>query len=147
MSRWLGLGTHKICAAMKNKHVKRLVILSSMGMGDDFMPFKGIRVLWAAMLRTCLRSAWKDLQALEQYVEESDLDYVLVRTVGIDPGTKKCGQWKLLHSREDGALEIVISKSDVALFMMKEALTPSLHRSAVTIGTDPNLKNTNNSKT
>lgn len=137
MSRWLATGARKVTAAMSASNVSRLVQLSSFGIGDDFMPISPIKVLWASMLRTVLNSARIDLNELENVVRESKCDYLLVRTVGIDPGCAPKGKWKILTSRNDGKVILTIAKADVAMFMLEEALSPKLHNTAVTIGSDP----------
>ncbi|KAA8499284.1 hypothetical protein FVE85_6869 [Porphyridium purpureum] len=146
LPRWLAKGASVTCAAMNAAGVQRLVLLSSMGIGDDFMPFTGIRVLWAFLLRTLMRSVHADLLAMEAEVVENEqnkcIDYLLVRPVGITPSEPPAGKWKILRSREDGVFAgyngrmggYDISKADVAQFMLQEALTPTLHRTAVTIG-------------
>jgi len=140
LPRWLGTGSKKLTSAMATQGVSRLVILSSMGIRDDFLPKSFIRVLWGTLLHTIWRSVRRDLITQETNVIETDqalIDYVLVRPVGLDPEKERLDTWKLLKSRDDGGLDIAISKSDVALFMLGEALAPTLHRHAVTIGSFP----------
>lgn len=143
MARWLASGARKVTAAMKAKNVSRLVQLSSFGIGDDYMPISPIKVLWASMLRTVVNSARIDLNELEKVVQGSKVDYLLVRTVGIDPGCAPKGKWKILTSRNDGKVILTIAKADVAAFMLEEALTPTLRKTAVTIGRDPADHNMN----
>jgi len=134
MERWSSLGTKKVIGAMKAKNIKRLVSLSSMGIGKDFLKTTLLTVLWGAMLRTVLRSVRKDLTALEKDVSESGLDFVLVRPVGLTPSEPPRGYCDWLLSKEDGKLDFMLSKSDAATFMLREALDPTLHSREVTIG-------------
>jgi putative NADH-flavin reductase len=138
MERWCALGTRKVVSAMKTKKIKRLVSLSSMGIGkDDFMRTTPLTVFWAALLRTLLRSARKDLYALEKVVVESDLDFVLVRPVGLTPSEPPQGSCDRLLSKPNKggtSLKFMLSKSDAAAFMLEEALTPTIHSQEVTIG-------------
>eukprot|EP00040_Diaphanoeca_grandis_P044491 m.12502 g.12502 ORF g.12502 m.12502 type:complete len:253 (+) comp9334_c0_seq1:150-908(+) len=136
MARWLGTGSQKTIGAMQSQDIKRLVILSSMGIGEDFMPFGFIRVLWSILLRTFFRPAFRDLHSLEENVINADtsLDYTIVRPVQIDPHTPASGSWNLLQSWTDKPVGLAVSKSDVALFMVEQAIAPTLHRTAVTIG-------------
>jgi len=85
MERWCALGTRKVVNAMTAQNIQRLVCLSSMGIGTDFLKTTPLTVLWAVLLRTLLRSARKDLYGLETVVRESGLDFVLVRPVGLTP--------------------------------------------------------------
>ena len=135
MARWCSFGTEKLIRAMYAQNVHRLVCLSSFGIGDDFMRrCTPITCLWACLLRTCLSSARRDLMALESVVNESSLDFVLVRSVGLTPSEPPCRSWHILRSPRDGDLKISIAKADVAAFMLQEAVQPSIHKDAVTIG-------------
>ncbi len=133
-SRWLTTGTTGVIKAMEKAGVKRLVQLSSMGIGEDFMPFRGVRLLWAGMLRTVFRSVFRDFTGMENVVLNSGLDYLLVRPAALTPSEPPRGSWKLLTSRADGGLAVSVAKSDVAAFMVQEAVTPTFIRTAVTIG-------------
>jgi len=134
MERWCSIGTEKVIGAMKAKKVERIVSLSSFGIGTDFIKTSAISVLWRTMLRTILRSARKDLLGLEKAVRESGLDYAIVRPVGLTPSEAPQGSCDQLVSKEDGNLDILMSKSDAAAFMIKEALEPTIHGKEVTIG-------------
>jgi len=134
MERWCSMGTQKVIAAMKAKKVERLVSLSSFGIGDDYLKTSAISILWRGMLRTILRSCRKDLVSLEKTVRASGLDYVLVRPVGLTPEEPPQGSCDHLLSKEDGNLDILMSKKDAAAFMLSEALDPTIHNKEVTIG-------------
>ena len=138
MERWCALGTRKVVSAMKAKNIQRLVSLSSMGIGKDYMNTTFITVLWSVMLKTIIRSARKDLDALETAVRESGLDFVLVRPVGLTPQQMPQGSCdRLLAKPPKGSktnLRFALAKSDAAAFMLGEALAPTLHSRDVTIG-------------
>ena len=135
-ARWLAPATQQVTEAMANAGVTRLVQLSSMGVGDDKLRFSFIKALWWTMMRTMLRSARADLEAAEHIVRATPCDYLLVRPMGITPSEAPRGSWTILH-KEPGRLGISIAKSDVAKFMLQEALEPSFSRTAVTIGPGP----------
>ncbi len=141
MERWCSIGTEKVIGAMKAKKVERLVSLSSFGIGTDFLKISPISVLWRTMLRTILRSARKDLVGLEKAVRESGLDFAIVRPVGLTPSEAPRGFCDQILSKEDGNLDILMSKSDAAAFMIKEALEPTIHDKEVTIGYSTTRKN------
>mmetsp|Transcript_16295 Transcript_16295/g.19313 ORF Transcript_16295/g.19313 Transcript_16295/m.19313 type:complete len:260 (+) Transcript_16295:511-1290(+) len=139
MERWCALGTRKVVSGMHTKNIRRLVCLSSMGIGKDFMKTTPLTVLWAVMLKTCLRSARKDLYGLEKVVRESDnLDFVLVRPVGLTPQQPPQGSCDHLVSKPakgtNSGLQFMLAKSDAAAFMLGEALAPTIHSREVTIG-------------
>jgi len=134
MERWCSLGTRKVINAMKAKNVKRLVCLSSMGIGKDYLKTSPLTALWSFLLSTLLRSVRKDLKDLEKAVCESGLDFALVRPVGLTPSEKQQGYCDHLLSRDDGNLKFALAKSDAASFMLDEALHPTIHGRDVTIG-------------
>lgn len=136
LGRWCALGTKKVIGAMATKKIRRLVCLSSFGIGRDFMKPSFIKITWGIMLRTSLRGVYRDLNAMEKAVRESDLDYLLVRPVGLTPSEPQRGSCDTIVSRNDhgGHLEIFMAKPDAARFLLGEALGPTLHRGAVTIG-------------
>lgn len=133
---WCNLGAQKVVAAMRSQNVNRLVQLSSMGIGNDYLPMSAIKALWWCMLRTSNKQSYKDLVAMEATVLSSDVDFVIVRPMGIDPDEKPRGSWKILQRRGEGTLPITVAKQDVAQFMVTEALKPTLHRQCITIGKD-----------
>ena len=120
---------------MQQKGVKRLVQLSSMGIGDDKVQYGFIKGLWWTLLRTLLRSAHHDLITAEKIVTDADpsLDYLLVRPMGLTPSEPPRGSWGVLH-KERGYLPASVAKSDVALFMLEQATNPTLIQTAVTVG-------------
>jgi len=149
-TRWCALGTRKVIGAMTTKKVPRLVCLSSFGIGKDCMKSSFIKVAWGLMLRTSMRAVRRDLTAMETAVVEgstssgssstssssSDLDYLLVRPVGLTPSEPERGFCDRVLSKHDhgGRLHIFMSKVDAARFLLEEALAPTLHRRGVTIG-------------
>ena len=78
----------------------------------------------------------KDLAAMERVTQSSSLDYLLVRAAGLSAEEPVTGDWKLLTAR-GSKLKFSffsVAKSDVAQFMLGEALQPTMHSTAVTIG-------------
>jgi putative NADH-flavin reductase len=134
MERWCSLGTRKVINAMKANNVKRLVCLSSFGIGKDYLKTSPVTAIWSFLLSTVLRSVRKDLKDLEKAVCESGLDFALVRPVGLSPTEKPQGYCDHLLSRDDGNLKFALAKSDAASFMLDEALHPTIHGRDVTIG-------------
>ena len=53
----------------------------------------------------------------EAVVLNSDLDFLLVRPMGIDPAEPQRGSYALLTGRGQGGLEITVAKEDVALLL------------------------------
>jgi len=154
MSRWITNGLESILTAMNNKGIKKIVALSSFGLGNDHTPLSIIKVVWGTMLSTILRDVYYDLVGMEEAVVASKLDYVLVRPVGLTPEMQITNTYHTLTGVNnnntsnntnnttgsggvDGDVEahLEISKSDVALFMLKEATphTSNFNNMKVTI--------------
>eukprot|EP00951_Prasinocladus_malaysianus_P018772 scaffold150636_cov45-Prasinocladus_malaysianus.AAC.1 len=132
--RWLGSGSELVISAMKAQGVSRLVMLSSMGIGDDFLPVSFLKVFWAGFLRVAIPSAHKDLLAMEKNVRSSELDYLLVRPMGLTPEEPPKGKWDVLDKKGKTNLSASICKEDVASFMLQQALNPTYSKTAVTVG-------------
>lgn len=83
-----------------------------------------------------LRSGYFDLAKAENLVTSSPdhVDYLIVRPVGVDPDEQPVGSWRLANARSTENIGVTVAKEDVAKFMLQEALQPSLHRQAITIG-------------
>ena len=97
---------------------------------------KGQRLLqfgWAWLLRT--KGLKQDLQAMEDHVTASDVDYVIVKVAALLPSAQPSGQWQLLTEAGQPMPGILnLSKSDAAQFLVNEAVAPSFHRKIVSIG-------------
>jgi len=133
MPRFLASTSRKVVQAMKAKGVTRLVQLSSFGIGDRVIPSSMIFKLWSFLLVTVLRSAKRDLLAMENAISTSGLDYVLVRPVGVDPSRSKIGSWLAVTDPIKEPVELGIAKSDAGLFLLEEALKPTYHKTALTL--------------
>lgn len=79
-------GTKNVVAAMKDKGVKRLAVISSIGVGDskDQAPF-----FFKILMNTVMHKIFKDKNNQEEVVRNSGLDYCIVRPGGltVDPPT------------------------------------------------------------
>ena len=135
MARWCESGAIAVMGAMKNKGLQRLVMLSSFGIGEKHLPTSAFTIFWQFLLSTAFRSTKKDLVAMEKAVMDSNLDYLLVRPMGLTPEEPPKGKWHLLTGPGQGKFKsISVSKEDVAAFMLKECREPTIHRAGVTIG-------------
>jgi len=114
--------------------VRRLVNLSSMGIGDDYLPTSGMKIFWAAFLRLAIPSARKDLYEMEEAVTTSGLDFLQVRAMGVTPEEPPRGAWAVLERRGQGGLQMMTSKEDVAAYLLQEAVLPTRSSVSVTMG-------------
>jgi len=82
----LATGTAAVVDAMAAHDVQRLVVMSAAGVGDSWQQIpRSSRLLF----RTMLRNAFNDHQAQEAIVEQSPLDWTIVRAAVLkdDPAT------------------------------------------------------------
>lgn len=117
------VGTANIVAAMESEGVKRLIIVSSFGVGDSR---KGL-VAQAAWL--FLKAALEEHERQEKAVIGSSLDWTIVRPTGLTNDAKS-GTYKVgSHGRGR------IPRADVADFILKQLVSEEYLHKAVVIST------------
>jgi len=132
-------GNKMVIKAMNAHNAQRAVVMSSMGIEEDWPPAE---IHWAGkimsaifLLPGCARRPYKDLTMMERAYRKSNLDYLLVRPYGLGEDVLPTNQWKIQWKKyEDTDLDIEVAKLDVARFMVQEALEPTRHKDAVVIG-------------
>ena len=107
-------GTANIIAGMQALAIKRLVVVTSLGVGDsiDQVPF-----FFKTLMKTVLRQAMADKEVQEQLVRESGLDWIIVRPGGLtdEPFT---GQYHAGTDKSIGAGSV--SRANVAHFVLRQ---------------------------
>ena len=99
---------------MQQKHVKRLVCITSVGLHKNpKAPF-----YYNALLQSLLSNKYEDMQNMEQVVHESGLDWTIMRPVRLVNG-EKLGEYELAIN-SDLQVTSSISRADVAGFMLKD---------------------------
>ncbi|CAJ1405385.1 unnamed protein product [Effrenium voratum] len=136
IARTCALGAKKICHAAQKAGVPRIVVLSSFGVGADYLPCSCIGCIWGCLLRCAWPGMRRDLIEMDEIVASSGLEYLLVRPMGIDPTEQPLGSWKLVTAKGQGSLPITVAKEDVAQYLLREAVTPEHKSMSVTIGKD-----------
>ncbi|KAK1743926.1 SDR family oxidoreductase [Skeletonema marinoi] len=130
-------GNKQVIKAMEEANVSRVVTISSFGLnrGDKTWPH------WASKLMRLLfltfnRKARKDLQAMEKLFNESSLDYLIVKPVGIGEDVVPAGKY---FQQEPGkeAVGGNMAKMDVARFMVDEAIQPTTVKGSKVVGSAP----------
>ena len=117
-------GTKNIIAAMKETGVKRLVVITSLGVGDskDQVPFP-----FKMLMKTVLKKAMEDKEIQEQLVRESGLDWVIVRPGGLTDATAT-GSYKV--GTDKSVMAGQVSRADVADFVLQQLTDDTyLHQS------------------
>ena len=120
-------GTRAIIAAMKKHNVKRLFIVSAMGVGESWKTLSLVNKAFFAIL---LKSARTDHEAQEAAVKASGLDWTIIRPSGL-VDTPRTGVYSVGENIR--AKSSQIARADVADLILKELQQNALIGKAVTI--------------
>jgi len=120
-------GSKNIVDAMKKTNVKRLICLSSMGVGDSYrlLPMKYKYIIGPLLMRRL----FADHNLQEQHIKQSELDWTIIR-----PGSFTKGDYTGLYRHGFTASNKIskakISRPDVAEFITQQVKSKSyLHQS------------------
>lgn len=133
-------GNTIVMEAMKQHSIQRCVVMSSSGIEEDWPPiesWKPGKIIMSILFMTFSRANFRDLTQVERMYRASSFDYLLVRPIGIGEDVKPVGTWKLQKEKYKDPLGYNMAKLDVARFMVQEAIQPTRHKDAVSIGADP----------
>lgn len=108
-------GTSLILQAMKNHGVTRLVVVTSLGVGDsrDQVPF-----FFKMLMKTVLKSTIADKEVQEEYVRTSGLDWTIVRPGGLTNAGRSGGKYQIGTGADITAGQV--ARADVAEFILQE---------------------------
>ncbi len=107
-------GTRVIVAAMQKLGVRRLIVISSLGVGDscDQVP-----TFFKLLMKTALKKPMEDKERQEQIVAASGLDWTIVRPGGLTNGPRT-GRYRAGLDRSIVAGQV--SRADVAEFVLRQ---------------------------
>ncbi|MDB4285343.1 SDR family oxidoreductase [bacterium] len=110
-------GTKYIIRAMEKTGVKRFICQSSDGVGDsrDTLPL----LMKYLIVPFILRRAFADHEIQENYIKESQLDWIIVRPVALTDG-EHTGSYQHGYSGDNKTVTFKISRADTADFMLKQ---------------------------
>lgn len=112
-----GPGTRTIIAAMKAAGVDRLIVQSTLGVGDSR---PNLTVMWKyLMFGLLLRPAYADHVEQERYTRVSGLDWTIVRPAAFTDGPRT-GTYRHGFGPHDTTVSVKISRADVAEFILKQ---------------------------
>lgn len=117
-------GTRNIVQAMQKNGVKRLVVETSLDVGDS----RGqLGFFFAHVIRaTFLRNIFEDKELQERIARESGLDWIIVRPAMLNDGPRT-GKYRAGFSAS-AKIERKISRADVADFMLKQTTSSEFLR-------------------
>lgn len=108
-------GTQNIIKAMEHTGIKRLIVQSSLGVGDSY---KNLNFFWKHMMfGWFLKEAYNDHVEQEKYTMASNLDWIIVRPGAFTDG-RATGIFKHGFSPEEKNISLKISKADIAMFIL-----------------------------
>ncbi|WP_460979216.1 NAD(P)-dependent oxidoreductase [Spirosoma knui] len=113
-------GTQNTIRAMEKNGVQRLICQTSLGYGDsrdvlDMTPF----IFKYIIVPFILRKGFADHALQEEYIKQSQLDWVIVRPGNLTDD-QRTGQYRHGFAATDKALKVKIARADVADFMLKQ---------------------------
>ncbi len=110
-------GTKNIIRAMEKTGVKRFICQSSDGVGDssDTLPF----LMKYLIVPFILRRAFADHEIQENYIKESQLDWIIVRPVALTDG-EHTGSYQHDFTADNKTATNKISCADTADFMLTQ---------------------------
>lgn len=126
---YFSAGTALVIDAMQRANVRRLVVLSALGVGDSYPLLPPL--LGLLMVKFLLKVPFADHIVQEEQTRRSGLDWVIAR-----PGRLTDGPGKKAY-KKTAALEKVqaaIARADVADFLVEAATTPQWVQKAVQLG-------------
>jgi len=110
-------GTRNIIQAMQRTGVRRLVCLSTLGVGDSRVH---LNFYWKyIMFGMLLRTAFADHVSQEEHVIRSGLDWTIVRPAAYTDG-ERTGNYRHGFPATAKALKLKISRADVADFVLTQ---------------------------
>ena len=120
-------GTEHIIQGMQAYQVKRLVVVTAMGIGESWNTLSAVNKIFFA---TALSSARSDHEKQEKAVKASGLDWTIIRPSGLTDGPQT-GEYQFGETIR--AKSSTIARADVADLMLKALEDDQLIRKAVTI--------------
>ncbi|MBS3968186.1 MAG: SDR family oxidoreductase [Truepera sp.] len=110
-------GTRNIVQAMEKTGARRLICVSTIGVGDSW---DNLDFLWKYLMFGLLfRSVYKDHVRQEEYVKQSRLEWTIIRPAGLTDGDRT-GDYRHVFPGTDKPIKGRVSRADVADFMLKE---------------------------
>ncbi len=111
-------GTHHIITAMQENNIDRLIVQSSLGVGDSR---DNLNFYWKyVMFGMLLRNAYEDHVLQEDYVKQSGLDWTIVRPGALTEGALTGGKYRHGFPSTDKTTALEISIADTAEFIVKQ---------------------------
>lgn len=113
-------GTKQIIRAMEQTGVRRFICQSTLGAGDSW---GNLDFYWKyVMFGFILRQVFVDHERQERYVQQSHLDWTIVRPSAFIDGNRT-GHYRHGFPSNDKTTQLKITRADVADFILKQLTT------------------------
>ncbi|MEV6770496.1 SDR family oxidoreductase [Nocardia sp. NPDC051030] len=110
-------GTRTVMEAMQRTGVKRLIVQSTLGVGDSRA---NLNFLWKyVFFGMLLRQAYADHVVQEDYVKASNLDWTIVRPSAFTDGPAT-GKFQRNVAPDAKGLSLKIARADIAAFILEQ---------------------------
>lgn len=121
----LSAGTKNIVDAMVQHNVERLVIVSAAGVGESW---KQVSMMARLLFKTMLRNVFADHRMQERIVQQSPLDWTIVRAAVLNnkPQTGTCTASSTAPVRN-------ICRADLADYLVQQVTDSALSRQAISV--------------
>ena len=123
--------TRSVVAAMQDAGVRRLIVQSSLGVGDSMQLMPGPARLFA---RVVMATALADHAEQDAVVAESGLDWTVVRPGGLSSGPAT-GDYLAQESADGRPMKGMIARADVAAHIVSILDDPATFGRALALGT------------
>ncbi len=107
-------GTRQIITAMQAAGSQRLIVVTSLGVGDSK---DQVSFFFKTLMKTVLKKAIADKEVQEKLVRESGLDWIIVRPGGLTDGLRMD---EYLFGTDKSIKAGQVSRADVADFLLKQ---------------------------
>ena len=118
-------GTKNILDEMARQGVRTVIVETSVGVGNSLSQCSGLQKF---LFSTLLRSYFADKAIQEKYVQESTLDWTIVRPVQLTDGTAADAPRSSTTVQFRGFEAPSVSRTDVARFMLDQLDHPTCLR-------------------
>lgn len=126
----LSEGTKNLIEAMKLANVRRLLVVSSLGVGDSYA---SAPLLSKLFIKTFLSGPIAEKEIQEQAIRDSKLDWLIARPTRLLDG-KATGHYKVAEHMDFSAFNMPqINRADVAAFLLDQLTLDQYLHKAVTI--------------
>lgn len=117
--------TRVIVEAMTADGPRRLVVVTTIGVGDSFAPLRSL--MFKGIIRFVAKEMWRDRERQEAVVSASALDWTIIRPGGLTD-VAATGRWTLIDSGGAQPRKVSIARADLATALLAAVAEPALSR-------------------